>query len=159
MMIMIIFAVKLNLVGVVGLDKPQQYIMPVLALSLGSISSITRLSRSSLRDVINQDYITLARSKGSEEVKVVTKHALKNALLPVVTYCGPMFAGLVTGSLVIESLFSIPGIGAEFTQSITNRDYTLVMGLTIFFGAIVIVMNLVSDLAAAMIDPRIKLGK
>ena len=159
MLIMIVFAVKLKLVGIVGLDTPQQYIMPVFALSLGSISSITRLSRSSLRDVISQDYITLARSKGSAEVKVVTKHALKNALLPVVTYCGPMFAGLVTGSLVIESLFSIPGIGAEFTQSITNRDYTLVMGLTIFFGAIVIVMNLISDLAAAIIDPRIKLGK
>ena len=120
---------------------------------------ITRLTRSSLKDVMNKDYITLARSKGTKEIWVIVKHGLKNALLPVITYCGPMFAGLITGSLVIETLFSIPGIGKEFTGSITNRDYTLVMGLTIFFGAIVIVMNLVSDIVAAIVDPRIKLGK
>ena len=133
--------------------------MPALALSLSPISMITRLTRSSLKDVMNKDYITLARSKGTKELMVIIKHGLKNAMLPVVTYCGPMFAGLVTGSVVIEKLFTIPGIGAEFTNSIINRDYTLVMGLTLLFGAIVIVMNIVSDIAAALIDPRIKLEK
>ena len=87
------------------------------------------------------------------------KHALKNAILPVVTYAGPMFAGMITGSLVIETLFSIPGVGKEFTQSIANRDYTLCMGLTILLGTLVIVMTLVSDIAAAIIDPRIKVEK
>lgn len=159
MICMIIFAVKLGLLPVVGLDTPRHYILPSIAIALSSISMITRLTRSSLKDVMNKDYITLARSKGTKEVWVIVKHGLKNALLPVITYCGPMFAGLITGSMVIETLFSIPGIGKEFTNSITNRDYTLVMGLTIFFGAIVIVMNLVSDIVAALVDPRIKLGK
>lgn len=158
-LIMILFAVKLGWLKVVGLESWQNYIMPASALALSSISMITRLTRSSLKDVMNKDYITLARSKGTKDLIVTIKHGLKNALLPVITYCGPMFAGLITGSLVIEKLFSIPGIGAEFTNSITNRDYTLVMGLTLFFGAIVIVMNLVSDIVAAMVDPRIKLEK
>lgn len=159
MMAMIIFAVHLGWVPIVGLDSWKHYILPSIAMALSAISMITRLTRSSLRDVMDKDYITLARSKGTKEIWVIIKHGLKNALLPVITYCGPMFAGLITGSMVIETLFSIPGIGKEFTNSITNRDYTLVMGLTLFFGAIVIVMNLISDIVAAMIDPRIKLGK
>ena len=150
-MIMIVFAVKLGC--------PQYYILPVAALSLGPISSVTRLTRSSIRDVMHEDYITLSRSKGNKEARTIIVHGLKNALLPVVTYAGPLFAGMITGSLVIETLFSVPGIGAEFTNSITNRDYTLVMGLTILFGVLVIIMNLISDIVAAIIDPRIKLGK
>ena len=159
MLMMVLFAVKLKLLPVIGLETPQSYIMPVLALSFSSISTIARLTRSSLRDVMSSDYITLARSKGTKESLVVIKHALKNAILPVVTYAGPMFAGMITGSLVIETLFSIPGIGKEFTQSIANRDYTLCMGLTILLGTLVIVMTLVSDIAAAIIDPRIKFEK
>ena len=159
MICMIILCVKLHLLPVMGLTSVKHYILPSLAIALSSVSMITRLTRSSLRDEMNKDYITLARSKGTKEIWVIVKHGLKNALLPVITYCGPMFAGLVTGSMVIETLFSIPGIGAEFTNSITNRDYTLVMGLTIFFGAIVVVMNLISDIVAAIVDPRIKLGK
>ena len=159
MLLMIIFGVQLGWLPIVGLSGPASYIMPALALSLGSLSTVTRLMRSSLRDTMGSDYITLARSKGTGEVKVVVKHALKNALLPVITYAGPMFASLITGSLVIETLFSIPGIGREFTSSISNRDYTLCMGLTIFFGLLVIVMNLISDIAAAIVDPRIKLEK
>lgn len=158
-MIMIIFAVKLGWLPIVGLNGPQYYILPVAALSLGPISSVTRLTRSSIRDVMHEDYITLSRSKGNKEVRTIIVHGLKNALLPVVTYAGPLFAGMITGSLVIETLFSVPGIGAEFTNSITNRDYTLVMGLTILFGVLVIIMNLISDIVAAIIDPRIKLGK
>ena len=159
LILLIIFAVQLKVLPSVGLTTPAHYVMPSIAIALSSISMITRLSRSSLRDVMNKDYITLARSKGTSEIWVIIKHGLKNALLPVITYCGPMFAGLVTGSMVIETLFTIPGIGAEFTKSITNRDYTLVMGLTLFFGALVIVMNLISDIVAALVDPRIKLGK
>ncbi len=156
---MYFFAVKFGLLPVMGLTSWKHYILPSLALAFGPISMITRLTRSSLRDVMANDYITLAKSKGTKDVVVIIKHGLKNALLPVITYCGPMFAGLVTGSLVIERLFTINGIGAEFTNSVSNRDYTLVMGLTIFLGSIVILMNLITDLIAAIIDPRIKLGK
>lgn len=156
---MIVFGVKLGWLPLVGLQTPRHYILPAVALSLSPISTITRLTRSSLRDVMSEDYIVLAKSKGTSELLVVIKHGLKNALLPVVTYAGPMFAFLITGSFVIESLFSIPGLGMEFTSSVINRDYTLIMGLTLFLGAIVILMNIVSDVAAALIDPRIKLGK
>ncbi len=159
MMLMIVFGVKLGWVPLVGLDSPVQYILPSLALALYPISMITRLTRSSLLDVMGKDYITLARSKGTGEVKVIIKHGLKNALLPVVTYCGPMLVGLLTGSFVIETLFSIPGIGSEFVKSVTNRDYTLIMGLTIFLGSLMILMNLLSDVVAALIDPRIKFEK
>lgn len=159
MMMMIIFGVQLGWLPIVGLTGASSYIMPALAISFGSLSTVTRLTRSSLRDAMGADYITLARSKGTSELMVVVKHGLKNALLPVITYAGPMFASLITGSLVIETLFSIPGIGKEFTSSISNRDYTLCMGLTIFFGLLVIIMNLISDVASAVIDPRIKLGK
>ena len=159
LLMMVLLAVKLRLLPVIGLNTPQSYIMPVLALSFSPVSSITRLTRSSLRDVMSSDYITLARSKGTKEFWVVVKHGLKNALLPVVTYAGPLFAGMITGSLTTETLFSIPGIGKEFTNSINNRDYTLCMGLTILLGALVIIMALISDLVAAMIDPRIKVDK
>ena len=159
MLMMILLAVNLKLLPVVGLETPASYIMPVLALSFSPISTITRLTRSSLRDVMGSDFITLARSKGTKESMVVIKHGLKNALLPVITYAGPMFAGMITGSLVIETLFSIPGIGREFTTSISNRDYTLCMGLTILLGALVIIMTIVSDVVSAMVDPRIKVNK
>ncbi|MBQ1467772.1 MAG: ABC transporter permease [Solobacterium sp.] len=159
LLIMIVFAVKLKWLPIVGLQGPEYYILPVAALSLGPISSVTRLTRSSLRDVMHEDYITLSRSKGNKEFRTIVLHGLKNALLPVITLAGPLFAGMITGSLVIETLFSVPGIGAEFTNSITNRDYTLVMALTILFGTLVIIMNLVSDVVAAIVDPRIKLGK
>ena len=159
LLMMVLLAVKLRLLPVIGLNTPQSYIMPVLALSFSPVSSITRLTRSSLRDVMSSDYITLARSKGTKEFWVVVKHGLKNALLPVVTYAGPLFAGMITGSLTTETLFSIPGIGKEFTNSINNRDYTLCMGLTILLGALVIIMALISDLVAALIDPRIKVDK
>jgi oligopeptide transport system permease protein len=108
---------------------------------------------------MGKDYITLARSKGTPEILVIIRHGLKNALLPVVTYCGPMLVGLLTGSCVIETLFTIPGIGSEFVKSVTNRDYTLIMGLTIFLGSLMILMNLLSDIAAALVDPRIKFEK
>ena len=103
--------------------------------------------------------MVLAKSKGTSPIKLIVKHALKNCLIPVVTYAGPLVAYLMTGSFVIESIFSIPGLGGEFVTSVTNRDYPLIMALTIFFGAFIIFTNLVSDLLTAMIDPRIKLEK
>ena len=159
MLAMILFGVNLKWLPLAGLSTPKHYILPAFALALSPISMITRLTRSSLTDVMNKDYITLARSKGTSNLMVILKHGLKNALLPVVTYCGPMLVGLLTGSFVIETLFSIPGIGKEFVSSVSNRDYTLIMGLTIFLGALMILMNLVSDVVAALIDPRIKFDK
>ena len=157
--LMLVFGVKLGWFQLIGLDTWKHYVLPAFALALSPISTITRLTRSSLMDVMSKDYITLARSKGTSELLVVVKHGLKNALLPVVTYCGTMLVGLLTGSFVIETLFSIPGIGSEFVRSVTNRDYTLIMGLTIFLGTLMIIMNIVADLVAAMIDPRIKFDK
>lgn len=159
LLLMIAFGVQLQIFPLIGLDGPLNYVLPVIALSLSPIAMVTRLTRSSLRDVMNKDYIILAKSKGTGDLKVVIKHALRNALLPVITYCGPLFASLVTGSFVIETLFTIPGIGREFVSSVNNRDYTLIMGLTIFLGAVVILMTLITDIVAAIVDPRIKLDK
>jgi oligopeptide transport system permease protein len=135
-----------------------QYILPMLALSGYSMSFITRLMRASMLDVINQDYIRTARAKGLSEFRVIMEHAFKNAVLPVVTYLGPMIAALVTGSFIIEKMFTIPGIGYLYVDSIGNRDYTMIMGSTIFYAAILIVLNFVVDIIYGFIDPRIKLG-
>lgn len=134
-------------------------IMPVIALGVGSIAYITRLTRSSMLEVINSDYIRTARAKGLSEGVVVFKHALKNALIPVVTYLGPMAAAILTGSFVIEKVFAIPGMGRMFVESITNRDYTLIMGVTIFYAIILIVFTLITDLVYGLVDPRIKVDK
>lgn len=149
--------VKLHLLPFVGLNTPANYVMPAIALSLYPIAMIARLTRSSLIEVMHQDYIILARSKGTPYKKVVFKHALKNAMLPVVTYCGPMFAFLLTGSFIVESIFSIPGIGSSFVSCVTTRDYPVIMGLTIFLGFLIITFNLITDIISATIDPRIKL--
>lgn len=159
-----VFCVKLGWFPVIwstdaaGWLKYSQYILPMLALSGYSISFITRLMRASMLDVIGQDYIRTARAKGLSEFRVIMEHALKNAVLPVVTYLGPMIAGVVTGSFVIEKMFTIPGIGYQYVDSIGNRDYTMIMGSTIFYAAILIVLNFVVDIIYGFIDPRIKLG-
>lgn len=157
--LMIVFAVNLHIFPTVGLKTPLHYVLPTIAVSLHPIAMISRLTRTSMMEVMRQDYMILAKSKGTARWKVIIKHGLRNALLPVVTYAGPLIASLLTGSFVVETLFSIPGIGSEFVSSVTNRDYTLIMGLTIFMGLLVIVMNLLSDLVAAVVDPRIKLDK
>lgn len=157
LLLMIVFGVWLHLFPIVGLSTPLHYVLPAISLALSPISMIARLTRSSMMEVMRQDYMVLARSKGSSQLKVIIKHGLKNALIPVVTYAGPLIATLMTGSFVIESLFSIPGIGAEYVTSITNRDYTMIMGLTIFFGAFIIIANIITDIINALIDPRIKL--
>ena len=119
------------------------------------MSYITRLTRSSILDVLGQDYIRTARAKGVSGSKVIFGHALKNSLIPVITYFGPMLAFIVSGSMVVEQIFAVPGIGRQFIQSIINRDYTMIMGTTIFLAAMIVIMNLVSDIMYKIVDPRI----
>lgn len=152
-----LFAVKLGWFPAVGFDGPINYVMPVIALSGYSISYVTRLTRSSLLDVVRQDYIRTAKAKGLSRNVVIYKHALRNALIPIVTYIGPLTAGILTGSFVIEKIFAIPGLGREFVTSINNRDYMVIMGLTIFNSALLIMANFLVDLLYAVIDPRVKL--
>lgn len=151
------FAVKLGWFPAVGLDSPSSYVLPSIALGAYSMSFIARLSRSSLLEVIRQDYIKVAKAKGLSQNRIIYKHALKNSLIPIVTYIGPLFAGILTGSFVVESLFGIPGLGRDFVQSIYNRDYTTILGITIFYSAFLILCNLIVDILYVIIDPRIKL--
>lgn len=137
----------------------QHMIMPSIALAAYSMAFIARLTRSTMLEVISQDYIRTARAKGLSESVVIYKHALKNALIPIVTYMGPMISGILTGSFVIEKIFAIPGMGRMFVESISNRDYTVIMGVTIFDAAILVVIILVVDVLYGFIDPRIKIGE
>lgn len=151
------FAQKLRLFPVYGLETPRHYVLPAIALAGYSMAFISRLTRSSLLDVVRQDYIRTARAKGLSDTTVIIKHALKNAMLPVVTYLGPLVAGILTGSFVIERIFTIPGLGRAFVDSIGNRDYTAILGVTVFYSLFLIICNLIVDLVYAFIDPRIKL--
>ena len=132
-------------------------ILPVVTLALYPTAYITRLTRSSMLDVLGQDYIRTARAKGVSQVKIIFGHALKNSLIPVITYLGPMLAYIVTGSLVVEQIFAVNGIGRAFVSSITNRDYPLIMGTTIVLATLIVIMNLVSDILYKVVDPRITL--
>ncbi|MBR3315056.1 MAG: ABC transporter permease [Atopobiaceae bacterium] len=132
-------------------------ILPVITLALYPMSYITRLTRSSMLDVLGQDYIRTAKAKGVSQRNVIVHHALKNSLIPVITYFGPELAYIVTGSLVVEQIFAVPGIGRYFVNSITGRDYTLIMGTTIVLATLIVVMNLVSDILYKVVDPRITL--
>ena len=146
------FGMNLKILPTVGLNEPAAYIMPVTALAIYPTAYITRLL-----DVMGQDYMRTARAKGVSSVKILFKHALRNAILPVVTYVGPMLAGLMTGSFVVEKIFSIPGLGRDFVSAITNRDYTMIMGTTVLLATLVIVANVIVDILYKVIDPRIKL--
>jgi oligopeptide transport system permease protein len=152
-----VFSLKLGWLPAIGFDGPKNYVMPVIALSGYSMSFIARLSRSSVLDVIRQDYIRTAKAKGLSRNVVIYKHALKNALIPIVTYLGPLTAGILTGSFVVERVFGIPGLGREFVQNIQNRDYMTIMGVTVFYSSILVAFNLIVDLVYPLIDPRIKL--
>ena len=151
------FGSKLQLLPTIGLNSALSYIMPVTALAIYPTAYIARLMRSSLLDVMGQDYIRTAKAKGLGNFKVLFKHALRNAILPVVTYVGPMLAGLMTGSFIIEKIFTIPGLGREFVSSITNHDYTMIMGTTIVLATLIIAANVVVDILYKVIDPRINL--
>ena len=132
-------------------------ILPVITLALYPMAYITRLTRSSMLDVLGQDYIRTARAKGLSGPKIIYGHALKNSLIPVLTYIGPMLAYIVTGSLVVEKIFAVPGIGRQFVSSITNRDYPMIMGTTIILAALIVIMNLITDILYKVVDPRITL--
>ena len=156
-LLMMIFGVWWPVLPIVGLGSPANYILPVAAQSFGQIASIARLTKSTYSEAIQMDYVTMARAKGLSNLYITARHVLKNALIPVVTYFGPAIAFLITGSFVVESIFSIPGIGREFTNAITNRDYTVVLGFSVFIGVIITVANLAVDIICSIIDPRIKL--
>ena len=130
-------------------------ILPVITLGLSPMANIIRLTRSSMLDVLGQDYIRTARAKGVAPLRIIFGHALKNALIPVITYIGPMLAYIVTGSLVVEQIFAVPGIGRAFVQSIINRAYPLIMGTTIVLASLLVIMNLISDILYKIVDPRI----
>ena len=151
------FGSWLKVLPTMGLNEVSAYIMPVTALAIYPTAYITRLMRSSLLDVMGQDYIRTAKAKGLSSFKTLFKHALRNAILPIVAYVGPMLASLMTGSFVVEKIFTIPGLGREFVSSITNRDYTMIMGTTIILAALVIAANVLVDILYKVIDPRIKL--
>ena len=154
---MYLFGVNLGWLPTFGLTSAAHYILPVFALSFYPMSYITRLMRSSMLDVIGQDYMRTAKAKGLSSTVCLFKHALRNAILPVVTYVGPMMAYTITGSFIVEKIFVIPGLGGQFVSSITNRDYTVIMGTTIFLATLIIVMNVLVDIVYKIIDPRIQL--
>lgn len=155
-LLLLLFAVKLRVFPANG-ETAKGLVLPVITLSLYPMAYITRLTRSSMLDVLGQDYIRTAKAKGVAPAKIIFGHALKNSLIPVITYFGPMLAYIVTGSLVVEQIFAVPGIGRAFVSSITGRDYPLIMGTTIVLAVLIVVMNLVSDIMYKIVDPRITL--
>ena len=157
LILMLVFGVQLNWFPVLGLGTPLHYVLPVITLAVYPIAQISRLVKTSYSEAMQQDYVVMARAKGIKSWRVTVVHILKNAMIPVITTAGPMIAFLLTGSFVVETIFTIPGIGREFVTAVSNRDYTVVMGLTIFIGALIIVCNLAADLLCALVDPRIKL--
>ncbi|KXZ40374.1 oligopeptide transport system permease protein [Alkalithermobacter thermoalcaliphilus JW-YL-7 = DSM 7308] len=154
-----VFSVRLNILPSARWGTIQHMIMPTIALSAYSLAFIARLTRSTMLEVISQDYIRTARAKGLSEGVVIFKHALKNALIPIITYVGPLVATLLTGSFVIEKIFAIPGLGRFFVESITNRDYTVIMGVTIFYAVFLVGMMFIVDILYGLVDPRIKLDE
>ena len=153
-LLLLVFSIQLGWVPVWSATE-QNYVLPVISLCMYPMAYITRLTKTSMLDALNQDYIRTARAKGVASYKVIFKHALRNALIPVVTYVGPMIAFIITGSMVVESIFSTGGLGSYFVSSITNRDYTLIMGVTIFLAILMVTANLITDIVYKLIDPRI----
>ncbi len=152
-----VFALKLELFPVAMWDGPEYAVLPAVALAAFPTAFIARLMRSSMLEVLGQDYIRTARAKGLSSYAVISRHALKNAIMPVVTYLGPLIAAIFTGSFVIETIFAIPGLGRHFVSSIYNRDYTVILGVTVFYSAMLVFLNFLVDIAYAWLDPRIKL--
>lgn len=152
-----VFSYKLGWVLPAMWGTWQQAILPAISLAALPTATITRLMRSNMLEVLQEDYIRTARAKGLKNRVIIYRHAIRNALMPVVTYLGPMVASIFTGSFVVESIFAIPGLGRYFVNSVFNRDYTLIMGLTIFYSIFLMMMNLLVDLSYAVIDPRVKI--
>ncbi|NLG83222.1 MAG: ABC transporter permease [Firmicutes bacterium] len=155
-LLMLVFALKLRWFPAAMWGEPSQIVLPALALTGFPTAFISRLTRSSMVEVMQQDYIRTARAKGLSNLAVVVRHALKNSLIPVVTYLGPLLAGNMTGRFLVENIFAIPGLGRYFVTSIYNRDYTVILGVTIFYSSLLVVLNFLVDLTYAWIDPRIR---
>ncbi len=155
-MLMYLFSYKLGWLPTFGISSWKSFILPMVAMGGYSLAFLARLMRSSLLEVMGQDYIRTARSKGISEFKTITRHALRNALIPVITVLGPTIANLVTGSFVIESIFAMPGLGVHYVTSINNRDYSTIMGVTIFYATFLIAIVFIVDLFYCLIDPRIR---
>lgn len=153
-LLLLVFCMKLGWVPVWS-STNQSIVLPVISLMVYPMAYITRLTKTSMLDALGQDYVRTARAKGVSGNKVIFKHALRNALIPVVTYVGPMIAYILTGSMVVESIFTIGGLGSAFVTSITNRDYTMIMATTMFLAILMVVANLLTDIAYKIIDPRI----
>ncbi len=158
-LLLYLFAGVWNVLPTYGLTTWRHYILPVACLSFSPIAYIARLTRSSMLEVIEQDYIRTARAKGVKESMVILRHALRNAILPVVTYLGPLVASLLTGSFIVERLFAIPGMGRYYVESIGSRDYNVILGMTVFFGIFVVACNLLVDILYGIIDPRVKMDE
>ncbi len=159
MLLMYVFCMKWPVLPSYGWGGIKYLILPVFCMSLSPMANVTRLTRSSMLEVSRQEYIKTARSKGLPEGVVIFKHMLKNALLPVITYIGPLVAALMTGSFAIERLFMLPGMGRYFVNAVSDRDYTVIMGMTIFYGAFVMLCTLLVDIAYAFIDPRVRITR
>ncbi len=155
--LMYLLGVRMGLLPITGIATPLHHVIPVFALALLPTSYVARLTRSSMLEVMGQDYIRTATAKGVSTAKRIFKHALRNAITPVITYIGPLLAFLVTGSMVVERLLVIPGLGGEFISSIINRDYPMIMGTTIFLATLMITINIIVDILYKIIDPRIQL--
>jgi oligopeptide transport system permease protein len=158
-LLQLLFAMRLGWLPVAGYGSPAQLVLPAMTLALPFAARFARLSRAGLLEVLGEDYIRTARAKGLSERMVLMRHALPGALLPVISYLGPAVAAVTTGSLVVERVFSIPGLGREFVESALNRDYTLVMGTTIVYGLFIIACNTLTDLAQLAMDPRLREGR
>ena len=156
-LLLYMIGVNFKILPTFGLSTWKHYVMPVMALAFYPTAYITRLMRSSMLDVLGQDYMRTAKAKGLSEYVSLFKHALRNAILPVVTYVGPMLAYTISGSFIVEKIFTIPGLGGEFIGSINARDYTLIMGTTIFLATLMVIVNVLVDIVYTLIDPRIKL--
>jgi oligopeptide transport system permease protein len=156
-------ALKLNqalgfqMFAIQGWGSFKQTLLPAFALGLGSLATVSRLMRTSMLDVLNQDYIKTAKAKGLSQAKIIKRHALRNAIMPVITIMGPTIASVLTGTFVIESIFNIPGLGKYYVNAVSNRDYSMVSGTTVFYGALLVLCTLIVDLLYGFIDPRVKL--
>lgn len=153
-----LFAVKLKWVPTSGWGTPSHYVLPVLASCFGTIATYARYTRSNVLEVLNQDFILTAQAKGVSRAGILVKHVMRNAMLPLVTMIGPQVAAVFTGSFVLERMFSIPGLGFYFYNSVTGRDYTMIIGTTIFYAALFVVSNFIVDLLYGLVDPRIRVG-
>ena len=156
-LLVLVFGIYLDWLPISGWgDIPGDKILPSITLGTGYAAYIARLSRGGMLEVLSQDYIRTARAKGLSETLVITKHALRGGLIPVVAFLGPAFAGLLGGSFVVETIFQIPGLGRFYVQAAFNRDYTLILGMTVFFSTLIIVFNLLSDMLAIWLNPKLR---